>query len=1032
VSLDPGATEALARTGDPLLTTITARGSDSTDGSRRGGDVSADDLPAVHGYRVVREIARGGMGRVLAAHDLELDRDVALKILLPGADADRFVREAKITARLPHPGIPPVHALGTLADGSPFLAMKLIAGQTLADQMASADRPRLLQAFTQVCQAVGFAHSRGVIHRDLKPANMMVGAFGEVQVMDWGLAKDLSDLAAPDELSRTETLAAPVLGAAPDLTTDYEPSGDATGDATRTGQVLGTPAYMAPEQARGEAMDARADVFALGSILCALLTGHPPFGGKSSWEVIQRVAAADLTRAYARLGGCGADVEVIALCRQCLSPSAADRPQNGQAVADGLMAYLSGVQERLRAAEVARAAEAARAEEATRTATEANARANAERRARRVQVIAASLVLLVLAAGVVGTTFGLFRAEQAKEQAVRAEGETKKRADELQQVSDFQARMLHQVDPAAAGLRLSGDVKARFEAALTKAGVPPAERAKQAEDFASQWSRLNATNAALELIDSTILKPAVAAIDKQFQDQPVVDAALRQTLGDRYDDLGLYDAAKPLLERALETRRRVLGDEHPDTLKSLSQMGALLNHQGKRNEAMPYYREALDTSRRVLGEDHPGTLAALSHLGSLLIDMGKKDEAAVYFREALDRVHQSRGEDDPATLSAMTDMGTLLQKQGKPGEAETYFREVLEKRRRAQGPDHPETIGSLNILGNVLTEQGKGNEAAECFREVLEKRRRLLGEVHPSTLVAMNDLGDTYSRLGKYPEAEALMREALTTKRRLLGADHPSTLITLSNLAVFLIQRGRGVEAEPMCLESLERNRRVSGSAHPNTLVATNVVAYLYLNVKKPAKAEPYLREAIAISRGINGETHPDTLTYTHNLGRSLLEQDKLTDAEVTLRTVVEKAGSALGKQHPITLSANVHLGDLLTRQKHYAEAIQVLTTIEPNVRKTSTTAGQILLAVLLRGLGRAHVGLKQFEVAEANLLEAHPICLKTRGDQHPDTRTCTQEIVDLYTAWHAAQPGKGYEAKAAQWQAKLPKETALPPQEKK
>src|SRR5262249_12023124 len=144
----------------------------------------AGDLPAVPGYHVLHEIARGGMGRVLAAYDHNLDRDVALKVLLPGANADRFVRESKITARLPHPGIPPVHARGTLADGSPFLAMKLIAGQTLAVEMKSADRPRLLQAFTQVCQAVGFAHSRGIIHRDLKPANVMVGTFGEVQVMD--------------------------------------------------------------------------------------------------------------------------------------------------------------------------------------------------------------------------------------------------------------------------------------------------------------------------------------------------------------------------------------------------------------------------------------------------------------------------------------------------------------------------------------------------------------------------------------------------------------------------------------------------------------------------------------------------------------------------------------------------------------------------------------------------------------------------------------------------------------------------------
>src|SRR5271154_5233525 len=129
------------------------------------------------------------MGRVLAAHDLSLDRDAALKILLPGANADRFVRESKITARLPHPGIPPVHALGTLADGSPFLALKLIEGNTLAAEIKRAagaeGRSRLLRAFLQICEAVGFAHSRGVIHRDLKPDNVMVGAFGEVQVMDW-------------------------------------------------------------------------------------------------------------------------------------------------------------------------------------------------------------------------------------------------------------------------------------------------------------------------------------------------------------------------------------------------------------------------------------------------------------------------------------------------------------------------------------------------------------------------------------------------------------------------------------------------------------------------------------------------------------------------------------------------------------------------------------------------------------------------------------------------------------------------------
>jgi WD40 repeat protein len=385
--------------GDPLATTDHRPAPPTPDGP-------AGDLPVVPGYRVLREIARGGMGRVLAAHDLTLDREIALKILRPGADADRFVRESKITARLPHPGIPPVHALGRLADGSPFLAMKLIAGQTLNAELKTADRPRLLQAFTQVCQAVGYAHSRGVIHRDLKPANVMVGAFGEVQVMDWGLA-------------RTEHIADPTV-AAPEEFASPQPS------QTQAGTVLGTPEYMAPEQARGEAADARADVFALGGILCKILTGQPPFGGESAREVIRRAGAADLAEASARLDGCGADAEVVALCRRCLSPSPADRPADGQAVADGLTAYLNGVQERLQAAQREHAV-------------------MAEQRKRwKVQRMLAAAVVGLATAAVFGVALASLwqQAERAKVVAVSAQGEaeTARQVTEKARAGEAEAR----------------------------------------------------------------------------------------------------------------------------------------------------------------------------------------------------------------------------------------------------------------------------------------------------------------------------------------------------------------------------------------------------------------------------------------------------------------------------------------------------------------------------------------------------------------------------------------------------------------
>ena len=399
---------------DSLSTPAPERDSSGTGGSP-SGEAPMDDLPAVPGYRVLREIARGGMGRVFAALDLGLDRDVALKILLPGADADRFVRESKITARLPHPGIPPVHALGSLTDGSPFLAMKLVAGRTLAEELTTTDRPRLLRAFAQVCQAVGFAHSRGVIHRDLKPQNVMVGAFDEVQVMDWGLAKDVTSQEAPD-LPRAQAMTEPV-GTDADQTTSLAAPGESTDGRTRAGQVMGTPAYMAPEQARGEPTDARTDVFALGGILCKILTGQPPFRGQSSREVICRAAVGELVEAHARLDGCEADAELVALCRHCLSADPQDRPADGQTVADALTAHLNGVEERLRTAERERAVSAARAEEEAKTRQVAEEKAAEQRKRRKVQLLLlASIVGLLIATGS-GVVFASLRQD-----AVRAKG----------------------------------------------------------------------------------------------------------------------------------------------------------------------------------------------------------------------------------------------------------------------------------------------------------------------------------------------------------------------------------------------------------------------------------------------------------------------------------------------------------------------------------------------------------------------------------------------------------------------------------
>jgi tetratricopeptide (TPR) repeat protein len=371
-------------------------------------------------FQLGPELARGGMGVVYCARDESLGRDVAVKVLgeLYPVDSPvgrRFVDEARITAQLQHPGIPPVFEVGRLGDERPYLAMKLIKGRTLEDLLKerpqpASDRGRFLAIFAQLCQAVAYAHSKHVLHRDLKPANVMVGAFGEVQVMDWGLAKLLSPGggAAPAPAAAvTEATCGTVIQTARERDS-----------ATRAGSMLGTPAFMAPEQAGGELarIDERADVFGLGAILCVILTGEPPYTGRSGEDVPLMAIRGKLADAHARLDHCGADAKLVDLCRACLSAERESRPRDAGAVAATVAGYLAGVEERARQAERERAA--------------AEARAVEQRKRRRVELALAATVVVLL--GLVG--FGLWwhQKETANAlsvaQAQKAKAETAERA----------------------------------------------------------------------------------------------------------------------------------------------------------------------------------------------------------------------------------------------------------------------------------------------------------------------------------------------------------------------------------------------------------------------------------------------------------------------------------------------------------------------------------------------------------------------------------------------------------------------------
>jgi eukaryotic-like serine/threonine-protein kinase len=908
------------------------------------GDCLPEQVGVVIGsYKLLQMLGEGGMGTVWVAEQSEpVKRRVALKLIKSGMDTThvlrRFEAERQALALMDHQNIAKVLDAGTTPQGRPFFAMELIKGIPITkycDQEHLTPRERL-ELFIPVCQAVQHAHQKGVIHRDLKPSNVLIALYDGKpvpKVIDFGVAKATSQKLTEQTLY------------------------------TEVGQIVGTLEYMAPEQAELNNLDidTRADIYSLGVILYELLAGSPPFTAKqlrgaAFTEMLRMIREVEPPKPSTRISSSD-ELPSIAANRK-LEPNRLTRMIDGDL--DWIvMKALEKDRARRYATANGFAADINRhlAGETVNAHPPSSAyRLKKFLHKRKGPVLAASLVTTALVLGLVGTAYGLRQALDARdgeatakraaeleaERAKAAEVETKARAHELKLVSDFQAKMLSQIDATDAGDKLMKDIREKFAAELAK-GQPPVpadEQRKRATALEAELRSVNATDTAAAMIDRTILKPAIDAIGKQFKDQPVVDAQLRQTLADLYAKLGRYDDAKPLQEQALATRRRVLGDEHQDTLMSIFQTGAMLWEQQKDTEAEAYFREALAKQRRILGEEHRDTLMSLGSLGLALFAQGKFVEADPYLREALEKKRRVLGKDDQETLISLVNLGGMLWRQGKLAEAEMHFREALEAFRRTLGEDHSNTVTTLNNLGSVLHDQGKLAEAGPFYREVLEKRRRAQGEEHPDTLRAISEMGTLLQDQGKLTEAEPFYREALEKRRRVLGQENRDTLSSISDMG------------------SLLRDQL------------------------KLEEAEPYFREALDKRRRVLGEDHPDTLKSVIALGGLRVDQGKPT------------------------------------------EAVTLLAALESKARQTFLSGHTYIVARVLTLLGVARAGLAKnpaaFAAAEGNLLEAHGIYRKTPGPMPKGPRDCKQALVDFYTARNRAEPGKGYDVKAAEWKAKV------------
>jgi tetratricopeptide (TPR) repeat protein len=347
----------------------------------------------------------------------------------------------------------------------------------------------------------------------------------------------------------------------------------------------------------------------------------------------------------------------------------------------------------------------------------------------------------------------------------------------------------------------------------------------------------------------TALDRAAARIAGKFDRQPEVEAAIRETIGQTYSELGQYSEASKHLESALDLDRRILGAENPKTLTAMRRLGDTVRLQGRYSQAGAILRHAVEIERRVLGSEHTDTLNSMNTLALTYYQQGNYAQAEALHSQTLEIQRRVLGREHPDTLNSMNNLANDYLQQGKYVQAETLNSQILEVRRRVLGPEHPLTLSSMNNLAIDYFLQGNYAQAEALYSQTLEIRRRVLGPEHPETLVSMENLAGAYDQQGKYAQAEALYSQTLDMMRRVLGFEHPHTLVSMNNLANVYGQQGKYAQGETLFGRTLETMRRVLGPEHPYTLDALSDMALIYQRQGKYDVAGKYAAECLAARR---------------------------------------------------------------------------------------------------------------------------------------------------------------------------------------
>lgn len=753
-------------------------------------------------YQLLQKIGEGGFGAVYLAEQAEpVQRRVALKIIKAGMDSReviaRFEVERQVLAMMEHPNIAKVFDAGATERGRPYFVMELVKGVPITeycDQVELSTRDRLA-LFIEVCGTVQHAHQKGIIHRDLKPSNIMVTLHEEkpvVKVIDFGIAK------ATEQKLTEKTL------------------------FTALGQMVGTPAYMSPEQAvmSGLDVDTRSDVFSLGVLLYELLTGTPPFDEETlrsvGYEEMRRIIREeDPPKPSNRLSSLEDDMRAQVAGRRHATPQALNRQIHGELDWIVMKALEKERSRRYQSAaglgdDVGRYLrdEAVEASEPSRSY-----RLRKLARRYRATLIAGGAVLASLLLGLGFSIAKYIDEKRAREQAEAARVRAEEAERDTSKVAQFLAQMLEGVSPSVS---LGRD-----------------------------------TTLLREILDRTVER-----MNAELPQQPGVEAKLRLTLGRVYNDLGDYRAAEKMAQRALVLSRKLHGERHPQVASALAAVATALYRQGKMRRAEILHREALVMRRILFNGDHLEIASSLDEFGNVLMSLEQYGESEKMHREALEMRRRLLGPQHQEVATSLGNLASVYGLQQRYAKAEDAHRLALAMWKEELGPKHPSVSAELNNLAYLLHNQARFAEAEGIYRESLTIRREIFDPMNPRLATVVFNLARCLVAQDKGTEAEPLIREALAVWQ-VSQPDSWWTFNTMTMLGRLLQDRGDVsalAEAEELLVKGFrgmkDRKSSIPPRGQQRLMEAAQALVDLYLTRNDPGDAERAAEYRAELSAG--------------------------------------------------------------------------------------------------------------------------------------------------------------------------------------